>query len=158
MGIFAIPYGERIVMGHGPQPGAETRTAAATVAAPAAVRARHATATNGRGRTNGNQPQSDNHFEAQEILEALQAMHAGDFSVRLPRGQIGVAGKIADTFNEIVAANQRIAQQLEEVGEAVGREGKTRKRVRLGVSTGAWADMEESVNSLIDDLLWPTTA
>ncbi len=54
-------------------------------------------------------------------------------------------------------ANQRMAQQLEKVGEVVGREGKTRTRVRLGLTTGAWADMEESVNTLIDDLLWPTT-
>jgi len=31
-------------------------------------------------------------------------MRVGDFSVRLPRDQIGLAGKIADTFNEIVGA------------------------------------------------------
>ncbi len=65
---------------------------------------------------------------------------------------------LADTFNEIVAANERMAQQLEQVGQVVGREGKTRKRVRFGLSLGAWGDMEASVNTLIDDLLWPTTA
>src|SRR5712671_2565044 len=92
------------------------------------------------------------------LLHALQAMRVGDFSVRLPRDQVGLAGKIADTFNEIVAANERMAQQLEQVGQVVGREGKTRKRVRFGLSLGAWGDMEASVNTLIDDLLWPTTA
>ena len=85
-------------------------------------------------------------------------MRTGDFSVRLPRDQVGIAGKIADTFNEIVAANERMAKELEEVGEVVGREGKTRRRVRMGNSTGAWADMENSVNALIEDLLWPTWA
>ncbi len=40
----------------------------------------------------------------------------------------------------------------------VGRQGKTRTRVRFGPAEGAWADMEASVNTLIDDLLWPTTA
>ena len=85
-------------------------------------------------------------------------MQAGDFSVRLPGHQTGVAGKICDAFNTIVAANQRIAQQLEHVGAVVGQEGKTRTRVRFGLSDGAWADMEGSVNALIDDLLWPTTA
>ena len=85
-------------------------------------------------------------------------MQAGDFSVRLPGHQTGVAGKICDAFNTIVAANQRIAQQLEHVGEVVGHQGKTRTRVRFGLSDGAWADMEGSVNALIDDLLWPTTA
>ncbi|WP_284735650.1 HAMP domain-containing protein [Dongia deserti] len=91
------------------------------------------------------------------LLHALQAMRVGDFSVRLPRDQVGLAGKIADTFNDIVAANERMAQQLEQVGEVVGRQGKTRKRVRLGVPSGSWAEMESSINTLIDDLLWPTT-
>jgi HAMP domain-containing protein len=51
-----------------------------------------------------------------------------------------------------------MAHQLEEVGLVVGREGKTRQRVRFGLSDGAWGAMETSVNTLIDDLLWPTTA
>src|SRR3954468_24434079 len=60
------------------------------------------------------------------LLEALQAMQAGNFSVRLPGSQTGIVGKIADTFNDIIATNQRMAGQLERVGEVVGREGKTR--------------------------------
>ena len=85
-------------------------------------------------------------------------MKAGDFTVRLPRNQAGLAGKVADTFNDIVAANQRMAEQLETVGQVVGREGKTRTRVTFSLAGGAWSDMESSVNTLIDDLLWPTTA
>jgi HAMP domain-containing protein/CheY-like chemotaxis protein/signal transduction histidine kinase len=97
-------------------------------------------------------------LDQQELLDALNAMRSGDFSVRLPGSRTGVTGKICDAFNSIVAANERIAQQLEHVGEVVGRQGKTRTRVRFGLSEGAWADMEGSVNTLIDDLLWPTTA
>jgi len=92
-----------------------------------------------------------------DLLHALQAVRVGDFSVRLPGHQTGLIGKIADAFNDIVAANQRVAQQLERVGEVVGREGKTRQRVKFGPSNGAWAEMENSVNTLIDDLVWPTT-
>jgi HAMP domain-containing protein/CheY-like chemotaxis protein/signal transduction histidine kinase len=92
----------------------------------------------------------------QELLHALQAMRSGDFSVRMTGDHLGIDGKIADTFNEIVAANERMAQQLELVGQVVGREGKTRQRVRFGLASGSWADMEGSVNTLIDDLLWPT--
>ena len=95
--------------------------------------------------------------ELRELLHALQAMRVGDFSVRMAGDRIGIMGKVADTFNEIVAANQRIARQLERVGQVVGREGKTRQRVRFGLSEGAWGEMESSVNTLIDDLLWPTT-
>jgi HAMP domain-containing protein/CheY-like chemotaxis protein/GAF domain-containing protein len=106
----------------------------------------------GKGGPNGNgirDPQ-------QELLHALQAVRSGDFSARMTGDHLGVEGKIADTFNEIVAANQRMAQQLERVGQAVGREGKTRQRVKFGLASGSWADMEDSVNTLIDDLLWPT--
>src|SRR5664280_2335522 len=93
---------------------------------------------------------------SQELLHALQAMRSGDFSVRMTGDHLGIEGKSADTFNEIVAANQRMAQQLERVGQVVGREGKTRQRVKFGLASGSWADMEGSVNTLIDDLLWPT--
>ena len=91
-----------------------------------------------------------------DLLHALQAMRSGDFSVRMTGDYLGIDGKIANTFNEIVAANQRMSQQLERVGHVVGREGKTRQRVKFGLASGSWADMESSVNTLIDDLLWPT--
>jgi HAMP domain-containing protein/CheY-like chemotaxis protein len=97
-------------------------------------------------------------LDLKELLYALQAMRQGEFDVRLPGNQTGLAGKIADTFNDIVAANERMAEQLEHVGQVVGRDGKTRTRVRFALSDGAWSDMEGSVNTLIDDLLWPTTA
>src|SRR5215213_11016757 len=92
-----------------------------------------------------------------EFLHVLQRMRVGDFSVRMACDRVGIVGKIADTFNDIVAANERIAQQLEHVGQVVGREGKTRQRVKFGWAAGAWGEMEASVNALIDDLLWPTT-
>src|SRR5262245_10940194 len=92
----------------------------------------------------------------EDLLRALQAMRSGDFSVRMTGDHLGIEGKIADTFNEIVAANQRMAQQLERVGQVVGREGKTRQRVKFDLTSGSWADMESSVNTLIEDLLWPT--
>ena len=107
---------------------------------------------------NGNGHVAADSFDLQMMLDALDAMSVGDFSVRLPGGSSGLAGKVADKFNQIVAANQWMAQQLEQVGQVVGREGKTKKRVKFGLSMGAWAEMESSVNTLIDDLLWPTTA
>jgi len=94
--------------------------------------------------------------EMRELLTALQAVDNGDFSVRLPGHWTGLGGKIADTFNSIVAANAGMAKELDRVGEMVGRQGKTRQRARLGGQTGAWVDMEGSLNNLIDDLLRPT--
>jgi HAMP domain-containing protein/CheY-like chemotaxis protein/signal transduction histidine kinase len=106
---------------------------------------------------NGSECERADDREVHEILRALQAMRVGDFSVRMPGDQTGIWGKVADTFNDIVAANQRMAQQIEHVGQVVGREGKTRHRVKFGLANGSWGEMESSVNNLIDDLLWPTT-
>src|SRR5882724_10475359 len=95
--------------------------------------------------------------ELRVLLSGLQAMRDGDFSVRLPGDWTGLEGKIADTFNEIVGANQQMAQELKRLGQVVGKEGKTRERTRFDRSQGAWGEMEVSVNTLIDDLLRPTT-
>src|ERR1700674_984446 len=90
------------------------------------------------------------------ILASLHSMRDGDFSVRLPGAWTGLAGKIADTFNDIVAANQQMARELTRVGQAVGKEGRTRERAKFRASRGAWGEMETSVNSLMEDLLRPT--
>ncbi|MES3035600.1 MAG: HAMP domain-containing protein, partial [Gemmatimonadota bacterium] len=84
-------------------------------------------------------------------------MREGDFSVRLPSDLSGTDGKIADTFNEIVAANQNIAGELLRVGHVVGKEGKTRQRAKFDQTRGSWGAMQGSMNTLIDDLLRPTT-
>jgi len=105
---------------------------------------------------NGSGPLPDSEYMA-VILQALQTMKDGDFSVRLPVGWTGLAGKIADNFNEIVKSNQQIASELRRVGRAVGKEGKTRERIRVEPSHGAWDEMEVSVNTLVEDLLRPTT-
>src|SRR5579863_9044572 len=91
------------------------------------------------------------------ILAGLQTMRDGDFSVRLPGDWTGLSGKIADTFNEIVAANQQMAHELKRVGHTVGKEGRTREHAKFRESRGAWGEMEISVNTLVEDLVRPTT-
>ena len=101
-------------------------------------------------------PAGDQSVDLREVLRALRAMRDGDFSARLPGEWTGIGGKIADTFNDIVTTNERLASELERVGQSVGKQGKTRQRVRGDRQRGAWGGMEVSVNTLIDDLLWPT--
>ena len=110
---------------------------------------------NGRARSAA--PSGPSSAELRQLLLGLQAMRDGDFSARLPGDWTGLAGKLADTFNEIVAANQSMAQELKRVGQVVGKEGKTRERTRISQSRGAWGEMEVFINTLIDDLLRPTT-
>jgi len=93
-----------------------------------------------------------------DLLHVLQAMQDGDFSVRMAGGHDGLAGQIADAVNMLAAANQRMAQQLERLVEEIGREGRTRQRVMPGPSGGAWSEMEDQLNRLIDHVSWPTMA
>src|ERR1700740_2147001 len=69
--------------------------------------------------------------ELSVILAGLQTMRDGDFSVRLPGAWTGLAGKVADTFNEIASANEQMSCELKRVGEVVGKEGRTRERTRF---------------------------
>jgi len=94
--------------------------------------------------------------ELGQLLAGLQTMRDGDFSVRLPSSWTGLAGKVADTFNEIVSANQQMAHELKRIGQVVGKEGRTRERTRFQHSKGNWGQMEVSVNELVEDLLRPT--
>jgi HAMP domain-containing protein/CheY-like chemotaxis protein/signal transduction histidine kinase len=108
-------------------------------------------------KSNGKETMDGPGLDLRKLLRALQAVREGDFSVRLASDQTGLAGKVADTFNEIVSSNQRLARELERAGQIVGKDGKTRHRMSTDRRSGAWGAMESSVNTLIDDLLWPTT-
>jgi HAMP domain-containing protein/CheY-like chemotaxis protein/signal transduction histidine kinase len=134
--------------------GSTEQTVKHNARAAVAEAAAHAEAKGDRlnGNGNGGAPS-----ELQELLAVMQAMKTGEFSVRMAGHHTGLMGKIADTFNDIVAANERMAQQLQLVGQAVGREGQIRQRVKIDLPSGAWGEMEDRVNALIDDLLWPTT-
>ena len=91
------------------------------------------------------------------LLQAMQAMRMGDFSVRLPTDQVGIAGKIADAFNEVIEVNERMSAELERLGRVVGKEGKISQRASIGEVSGAWQDSIESVNALISDLVHPVS-
>ncbi len=92
-----------------------------------------------------------------QLLAALVAFKRGDFSVRLPDDWTGVAGKIADTFNDVITTNQRMTQELERIGRVVGKEGRIAQRASIGDVSNSWSDAIGSVNSLIEDLVQPTS-
>ncbi|MBV9490150.1 MAG: HAMP domain-containing protein, partial [Verrucomicrobia bacterium] len=96
-------------------------------------------------------------LDSRVLLSALTALKRGDFSVRLPVDWTGVPGKAADAFNEVVELNERMAEELARLRQAVGREGRINERARLGEVQGAWANSITLVNDLIADLVQPTS-
>ena len=94
--------------------------------------------------------------EMTALLHALTALRKGQ-AIRLPLEWTGVAGKVADAFNDVVEMNELMAAELGRLSRSVGKEGKLSQRLNLGNPTGFWQDSVESVNDLIDDLVHPTT-
>jgi HAMP domain-containing protein/signal transduction histidine kinase/DNA-binding response OmpR family regulator len=94
---------------------------------------------------------------SRQLLGAMLAFRNGDFAARLPADFTGIQGKIADTFNEIATVSERRALETARVSRTVGREGKLKQRMAVPGAVGGWADEVAAVNTLIDDLVRPTT-
>ena len=93
----------------------------------------------------------------EELLAGLSAFKRGDFSARLPETWTGIAGKVADTFNDVIRRNQELAGELARIGEVVGVEGRINQRASLGEMQGSWVEAIGSVNSLVENLVQPTS-
>jgi HAMP domain-containing protein/signal transduction histidine kinase/PleD family two-component response regulator len=92
-----------------------------------------------------------------ELVEALDSARRGDFSVRLSKRRKGVMGEVAASYNELVATNQRMTRELVRIARIIGREGRMTERASLPGAAGGWEASIDSINSLIDDLVRPTT-
>jgi HAMP domain-containing protein/CheY-like chemotaxis protein len=91
-------------------------------------------------------------LDSRQLLAALRAFKRGDFSVRLPGDLTGVDGQICETFNDLVQATAGLESETVAVSEEVGKQGRTRRRLRRGETQGGWARTVGSVNELLDDL------
>ena len=96
-------------------------------------------------------------LDTRQLLTALMAFKRGDFSARLPEDWTGIAGKIADTFNDVIRTNRRMTQELERIVRVVGREGRIKQRASLSDVSESWGDAIGCINVLIEDLLRPTS-
>src|SRR5918996_577868 len=114
----------------------------------------------GRAKTNGKLNGRDDYeysAELGQLLNVLMRYRNGDFSARLPNTWIGAVGKMADVMNEILTVSERRASETARICRVVGKEGKLRQRFSLAGLGGGWADEIVSLNTLIDDLVSPTT-
>ncbi|MEA2826715.1 MAG: hypothetical protein QOG43_1154, partial [Actinomycetota bacterium] len=115
---------------------------------------------NGRGGANGNRngggDGGDDAALLADVLEALDALGKGDFTVRMSTRTNGRAGQMAKAFNRVADLNARLNKDIGRVGRVVGREGRMTERLNLEGAGGSWANSVDSVNRLIDDLVRPT--
>ena len=111
-------------------------------------------ATNGAAALRIKEKDSVSDFEL-ELLKAGTEIKKGNFTVRLSPGYEGVRGKISDTFNEIVETLANFEEEFLDISTTVGKEGKLKKRLSTTSLKGSWAAYTDSINNLIDDLVFP---
>src|SRR5438094_804464 len=90
-----------------------------------------------------------------ELLKALRQFKRGDFSARMPLNLTGVDGEIAQAFNDVVELEEATAAEIARVAELVGKEGQFGHRTSLPGATGGWADVIDSINTLVGDVIYP---
>jgi len=69
-------------------------------------------------------------------VERATALKKGKFLVSPAGGLDGVAGKVADTFNEVIELNERMNPGAEPAQSDVGKEGKLSQRGSSATSAG----------------------
>ncbi|NQX45481.1 HAMP domain-containing protein [Paenibacillus tritici] len=92
-----------------------------------------------------------------ELLSALMAMKKGNFSHRMPYDRTGIAGKVADTFNEIMDIQESLVHEVQAVARVVGKEGNLSRRFAQKNLGGSWETVTDSLNGLVIDLIQPTS-
>ena len=94
--------------------------------------------------------------EGAQLLGVLLAVRNGDFSVRMPIDRTGLAGKIADTLNDVVQQNADLVDEIQRLRQSVGRDGRTDDRAALPHAIGGWKVAVTSLNELVTDMARPT--
>jgi HAMP domain-containing protein/CheY-like chemotaxis protein/signal transduction histidine kinase len=91
------------------------------------------------------------------LLSGLRRLEAGDFAVRLNLNGDPLMAEISSAFNGVAERNERLVTEMVRVSNAVGREGRMTERVNLGDAQGGWSTGVDMVNSLVGDLVQPTS-
>ena len=101
-----------------------------------------------------------NEAEAETLLNVLAQVKAGDLTARMPLGWTGLAGKVADWLNEVIAAHgalednltdsNAMVREISEIASAVG-EGDLTRQVEIE-AFGEVGVMKDKLNEMLRNL------
>src|SRR3984893_720794 len=96
-------------------------------------------------------------LDKREFLKVLMALRRGDFSARVSVEAEGIDGKIAEALNEVIELNEKMVSEFRRISNAVGKEGRIDQRADIGHHGGDWTSCVDSINTLIGDVVQPST-
>jgi HAMP domain-containing protein/CheY-like chemotaxis protein/signal transduction histidine kinase len=91
------------------------------------------------------------------LLDVLTALKNGDTTVRMPSNLTGIAGKVADTLNQVIQNNELMAKSVEDLAIAINQNGSIKHRLPPGITMQVWGKTTENINSIIEGLSSPIT-
>ncbi|MBI3558156.1 MAG: HAMP domain-containing protein, partial [Deltaproteobacteria bacterium] len=92
------------------------------------------------------------------FLQTIKSVRQGNFAARMPTTGEGFYSDAGEILNEIFELYETMTTEFVRVGKIVGEEGDMTERVSMGsVNKGAWATSVNSINSLIGNLVQPTS-
>src|SRR5687767_3215534 len=99
------------------------------------------------------------HVDSNKLLKFLTKYKRGDFTARMPvpPDRTGIAATVCEILNEIIEQNQKLTTEIQRVSTVVGKKGNVRQRASLPGVSGSWAQSIDALNTLITDLVQPTT-
>jgi len=100
---------------------------------------------------------AEDDLELADLRDALRALKAGDFTVRIPPGERRITKEVATAFNDVAAMLDRTSLEFVRVSKVIGRDGQMMERAQLEGAQGGWSRKLESFNALIGDLVRPST-
>jgi HAMP domain-containing protein len=94
---------------------------------------------------------------SRRMLATMLAFRDGNFSVRLPSHWDGIDAEIAAAFNQALSCEDEISREMTRLSRTIGREGRLNQRMSVRGAIGRWGARVDCFNTLLDDLVRPTT-
>jgi HAMP domain-containing protein len=91
-------------------------------------------------------------LDPQRLFSAVTALKDGDFSQRLPAGQDGLAGAIADTLNLLFERLEVLASEMNRITRETGIEGRFGGQAEVEGLAGTWKEMIDNLNVMATNL------
>jgi len=90
--------------------------------------------------------------QEQQLLTALKALQAGDFSMELPVGQEGAAGEMAEAYNGLTKILRQFNAESTRIFREVGGEGRFGGQAEVPDAHGAWYNLVLNLNAMSANL------